>query len=138
MITYQEIMAKQSRQKREYAEMKECRAFWKQIKELRALGKAPNLIHAAHIPNEGKGNEKLVSMGLLPGFPDYEFVYKSRYAFADIATIAYIEFKTPGKKLSPEQAAFNLRCVQHGIPFLLAYDTRTAVEWLIGLGVIEG
>lgn len=122
MATYQEIMTKQARRRRDYVELKECRVFTKNIRDTIRAGKAPNLIHFYHNANEGKENEKLVNIGLLPGLADYTFVYwKTIKVFSGAVcvgtelypTIAYIEFKASGKRLSPEQEAFNQRCVQH-------------------------
>jgi VRR-NUC domain len=59
-------------------------------------------------------------MGAKKGWPDFLLVAPS-------GGLHCLELKREGEKLSPEQEAFQLHCVAHGIPFVVAYSVRDAL-----------
>ena len=92
---------------------------------------APELI-IYHTPNGGLRSKveaaRLRWQGVLPGVPDLTLVGQD-------GQLRYIEVKGPSGALSPEQRAFQNRCVAMRIPFAVARsvdDVRRAFrEWQI-------
>lgn len=83
------------------------------------------------IPNEGKRSPsygaRLKAMGLRPGAPDFEVIYRGRALF--------IEFKAPAGRQSPSQRQFEADCVTAGASYYLARSEREASAWLRSMGV---
>jgi hypothetical protein len=62
-----------------------------------------------HIPNEGKNNGRLVSIGLYPGAADLFIYHKWVFVF--------VEVKDAKGKQSPNQIEFEQHCHQSGIEY---------------------
>lgn len=68
-----------------------------------------------HIPNEGKENAKLTSVGLYPGAADLIFTYKGQHY--------YCEVKEPERgRQSPNQKKFQKHVEQCGYKYFIVYS----------------
>ena len=75
-----------------------------------------------HIPNEGKDNGKLVSVGLYPGAADLLIVANGITYF--------VEVKEPLKgKQSPNQSKFENHCNQSGITYCIVFSLEEFKKW---------
>jgi hypothetical protein len=87
-----------------------------------------------HVPNAAKRSpaerRALVAMGLLAGVPDLCLV-----AEPPGPSLAFVEVKAQGGKLSPEQTSFRAWAEAAGIPYAVVQNidqTRVAFrEWLV-------
>lgn len=64
-----------------------------------------------HIPNEGKGNGRLISVGLYPGASDLVFTYKGQHY--------YCEVKDLTGKQSTNQIKFQKHVIQSGYKYFV-------------------
>ena len=84
-----------------------------------------------HIPNGGKRNpaegKKFKDMGVLPGVPDYQFMWVSGGVF----NIAYIEFKTAIGTQQKSQKDFEAKCKKMNIPYEIARSSDD------GIGILK-
>jgi hypothetical protein len=64
-----------------------------------------------HIPNEGKDNGRLVSIGLMPGAADLVFTYRGQHY--------YCEIKTEKGTQSPNQKKFQKHIEQCGYIYFI-------------------
>jgi hypothetical protein len=87
-----------------------------------------------HVPNAAKRSpaerRALVAMGLLAGVPDLCLI-----AEPPGPSLAFVEVKAAGGKLSPEQQSFRAWAEAAGIPYAVVQnidETRVAFrEWLV-------
>lgn len=71
------------------------------------------------------------------GCPDFTVTAGERYGYRSL----YIEFKLPGKKLSPEQESYIAELQRKGCKVLICYDYETATREtaaFLGLAVHQG
>lgn len=73
-----------------------------------------------HIPNEGKNNGKLVSIGLYPGVADLLIVAPNGKSF-------FIEVKAQGGNQSPNQKKFEKHCNQTGVNYWIVDNIEDAL-----------
>ena len=73
-----------------------------------------------HIPNEGKNNANLISIGLYPGAADVQII-------DPLTKSHFIELKAKGKKHRPNQIKFQEHCKQMGIPYYLVDNIDDAL-----------
>lgn len=62
-----------------------------------------------HVPNEGKANGRLVSVGLYPGASDLIFTWRG--------SIIFCEVKTPGGVISDDQLSFAAHVMEVGFDY---------------------
>lgn len=85
-----------------------------------------------HTPNQGlrttRYAARLKAMGTRAGIPDLAFVLPDGRA-------AFVELKTPGGRLSKEQALFMDKCIAQGIPHAVCADLDSVLailtEWQV-------
>ena len=115
--------------KRNDAEGDLQRAIWSHI----LIRGTPDTIAYA-VPNGGARaaatGARLKAQGVVPGIADLMFI------LAD-GSAAAMELKAGNNRQSPEQVAFAQRCDRVGVPYALVYDLDTALEILVGWGVIR-
>jgi uncharacterized protein (UPF0335 family) len=113
--------------KQDHSEREPQRAI---VQHLRLL--APNAIWW-HTPNgehrSKRTGARLKALGVQPGVPDLCFVLGD-------GTVAFMELKRPGGRLSPEQRAFEERCTARGVPHCVIADLDSALAILLGWGVL--
>src|SRR5947207_14883181 len=73
---------------------------------------------------------KLKQMGLQRGWPDFIFI-------SPHGSIRCLELKRPGGKLTREQEAYRLWCVQHGVPYTVACTIDQVLEALAFWGCLR-
>lgn len=104
------------------------KAIWQHIK----ISGAKNII-AYHPANGGSRSKrtgaKLKAMGVVKGVPDLAFV------LADCRA-AFMEIKIPGGRLEPEQKAFQKRCADMGVEYVVVYSIDSALSVLRAWKVI--
>jgi hypothetical protein len=118
--------------------MKRARPIFKEaalqgfVVDLLRLAAVPDLIWY-HVPNEGRRAPRtgafLKRMGMVAGVPDLAFVLPGGRA-------AFLELKTPGGVVSPEQLAFRKRCADAGVPYAIARTPEEARAILADWGAI--
>lgn len=83
----------------------------------------PKLRHFyAHIPNESATNDairiKLSAMGILPGFPDFIFVYPKLW---------FLELKMPNGTLSPKQKQLHQLWASVGLTVVVCRNAEEVI-----------
>lgn len=73
-----------------------------------------------HIPNEGKDNGKLISVGLYPGASDLVFTWKGKHI--------YYELKDHKGTQSPSQKKFEAHLVDIGYEYYLSRSLKEFKE----------
>jgi hypothetical protein len=74
-----------------------------------------------HVPNEGKDNGKLVSIGLYPGCSDLIFTWRGQHL--------YCEIKTPTGSQSPNQKKFQSHVEQCGYKYVIIRSLKEFQEF---------
>ena len=82
-----------------------------------------------HIVNEGLRSQrtgaKFKSMGLLPGVPDFAFLWSG--------ITHYCELKLPGGKLSDSQKKLHAEWKENGTEISICYDIDNFEKWLVNI-----
>lgn len=73
---------------------------------------------------------RLQRMGLARGWPDYVFIPPG-------ANVPFLELKSPGGYLTPEQMAFRDRVLANGCKYEVARTGQEAIEILRSWGILE-
>jgi hypothetical protein len=98
---------------------------------LKAIKDAAPHVYVAHVPNGAKRNiaqRRLIKLnGVKAGFPDLVLILSS-------GEVAFIEVKTPGGKLRPEQKAFRDMCAQRYVKWAVIDDAKNIPDQLWAWG----
>lgn len=107
-----------------------CKAFCKQVKQMQSLRAFKRDFILIHVPNESfttKGYRyHLASLGVYKGVADYLILYNGGWVA--------IEFKRSKRESqSIHQKAFEIRCNEMNIPYLLTFSIEEAIDFLLKL-----
>jgi len=116
-----------------------CTRFVNYLKSLISVKqqKVDNLIYF-HIPNGGSRKSsiegyKFKLMGVLPGVPDYQFIWKKNGE----TKFGFIEFKTEKGRQSESQKQFEADCLDVGAPYAIARSSDQGIQILKDWGVLK-